>query len=77
MIYESQKCIIVAFHPRNATISLDCYCGFHKPKASAVTTCYIRKDASERFSRFSSFIVLCVLLIGAKMGRDIKKVEKH
>jgi len=30
-----------------------------------VTTCYIRKDASERFPRFSSFIVSCDLLIGA------------
>jgi len=57
--------------------TLDCYCGFHKPKTSAVTTCYIRKDASERFPRFSSFISLCDLLIGANVGRDIKKVEKH
>jgi len=46
-------------------LTLDCYCGFHKPKASAVTTCYIRKDASERFPRFSSFIFSCDLLIGA------------
>jgi len=30
-----------------------------------VTTCYIRKDASERFPRSSSFIVMCNLLIGA------------
>jgi len=77
MVYESQKCIIVAFHPRNAPISLDCYCGFHKPKASAVTTCYICKDVSERFPLFSCFTVLCDLLIGAKVGRDIEKVEKH
>jgi len=53
MNYESQKCIIVAFLP---FLTLDCYCGFHKPKASVVTTCYIRKDAPERFPRFSSFI---------------------
>jgi len=46
-------------------LTLDCYCGFHKPKASTVTTCYIRKEASERFPRFSSFIVLCDLLIGS------------
>jgi len=46
-------------------LTLDCYCGFHKPEASAVTTCYIPKDASERFPRFSSFIVLCDLVIGA------------
>jgi len=46
-------------------LTLDCYCGFHKPKASAATTCYIRKDASERFPRFSSFIFLCDLLISA------------
>ena len=31
MNYESQKCIIVAFHPRNAPLTLDCYCGFQKP----------------------------------------------
>jgi len=35
-------------------------------KCDPVTTCYMRKDASgsERFPRFSSFI-LCDLLIGA------------
>jgi len=49
-------------------LTLDCYCGFQKPKASAVTTCYISKDASERFPRFSSFIVLCDLLIGAPVA---------
>jgi len=57
MKYESQKCIIVAFHLRNAPIlTFDCYCGFHKPKASTATTSYTLKDASKRFPRFSSFI---------------------
>jgi len=29
-----------------------------------MTPCYVRKDASERFPRFSSFIFLCDLLTG-------------
>jgi len=45
-------------------LTLDCYCGFHKPKASAVTTCYICKEVLGRFPCFSSFIFLCDLLIG-------------
>jgi len=75
MNYESQKCIIVAFHPRNAPIfnpglllwvpQTQSKCGDHV------------LHTTERFPRFSSFIFLCDLLIGAKAGRHLKKVEKH
>jgi len=64
--YESQKFILShSMQGKLPFLTLDSYCGFHKPKASAATTCYVCKDASERFPRISSFIFLCDVLIGA------------
>jgi len=40
--------------------------GFIKPRSNEVTTWYLRKRALARFSRFSSFIVLCDLSVGAR-----------
>jgi len=64
--YKSQKLLLLhSVQGMLPFLTLDCYCGFHKPKASAVTTFYICKDVLERFLRFRRFIFLCDLLIGA------------
>ena len=40
-------------------LTLDWFGGFVKPWSDAVITWNLRKHASERFPRFSSFIILC------------------